>query len=187
MATSEEILNQFGSDYSSVNRNVRFKDLEFSQLEKELSLAQKSFKEYDKAVNKAPQFSSAQSDAINQRDLAMGRILSLSVILTSKAQSYAPVPNQSATDRGRSELALANKYKKFDLNRTGETTHAWRAARTERGGPMNPIGAQLLPSFKKGNFFVPAKAPTGPAGPTGAQGVTGPTGATLPVSSKSVT
>ena len=64
MATSEEILNQFGSGGSSVKKGVRIRDLGLIDLEKELKNAQKLVNEYDKKVNSSPGFSSAQSDAI---------------------------------------------------------------------------------------------------------------------------
>ena len=158
MATSEEILNQFGSGLSSLKKGVLVKDLGLIDLEKELKQAQKIVNEYDKKVNASPGFSSAQSDAIYQRDLSINRVLGLSALLTSQAQAYKPVGGVLAGGVSAKEQAVANKYKQFDLNGAVETANAYNAAQTERGGGMNPLAAQLLPLVKKGSSFIPKSA-----------------------------
>jgi hypothetical protein len=160
MATSEEILNQFGSGKSSVKKGVRIRDLGLIDLEKELKNAQKLVNEYDKKVNSSPGFSSAQSDAIYQRDLSIAAVLSLSALLTSQAQTYKPVGGVLAGGISAKESAVADKYKQFDVNGAVEIANTYNAARTERGGGMNPLAPQFLPLVKKGSSFIPKTSTT---------------------------
>jgi hypothetical protein len=160
MATSEEILNQFGSGGSSVKKGVRIRDLGLIDLEKEVKNAQKLVNEYDKKVNSSPGFSSAQSDAIYQRDLSIAAVLSLSALLTSKAQTYKPVGGVLAGGVSAKESAVADKYKQFDVNGAVEVANTYNAARTERGGGMNPLAPQFLPLVKKGSSFIPKTSTT---------------------------
>jgi len=195
MATSEDVLNQFGNGLSSVKKGIALKDLGLIDLEKELKQAQKTVNEYDKKVNASPGFSSAQSDAIYQRDLSVGTVLALSALLTAKAQVYKPLGGPTISGVSGKEDALANKYKQFDLNGAVEITNAYQAAQTERGGGMNPLAPQFLPLVKKGSSFVPA-SPSTTVAPTTTVPTTGisptsttsttmpakPTGPTMPVS-----
>ena len=160
MATSEDVLNQFGSGLSFLKKGIALKDLGLIDLEKELKQAQKTVNEYDKKVNASPGFSSAQSDAIYQRDLSISTVLGLSALLTAKAQAYKPLGGVLAGGVSAKEAALANKYKQFDLNGAVETVNAYSAAQTERGGGMNPLAPQLLPLVKKGSSFVPVSPST---------------------------
>lgn len=160
MATSEDVLNQFGNGLSSVKKGIALKDLGLIDLEKELKEAQKTVNEYDKKVNASPGFSSAQSDSIYQRDLSIARVLALSALLTAKSQAYKIVGGVLAGGVSAKENALANKYKQFDLNGAVETANAYQAAQTERGGGMNPLAPQFLPLVKKGSSFVPASPST---------------------------
>jgi hypothetical protein len=160
MATSEDVLNQFGTGLSSVKKGIALKDLGLIDLEKELKEAQKTVNEYDKKVNASPGFSSAQSDSIYQRDLSIARVLALSALLTAKSQAYKIVGGVLSGGVSAKENALANKYKQFDLNGAVETANAYQAAQTERGGGMNPLAPQFLPLVKKGSSFVPASPST---------------------------
>jgi hypothetical protein len=155
MATNEDILNQFGGGLSFLKKGILLKDLGLIDLEKELKQAQKTVNEYDKKVNSSPGFSSAQSDSIYQRDLSIGTVLALSALLTAKAQIHKPLTGPSIGGINSKENALANKYKKFDLNGAVETANAYLTAQTERGGGMNPMAPQLLPLVKKGASFIP--------------------------------
>ena len=158
MATNEDVLNQFGGESSFFKKGILLKNLGLIDIEKELKEAQKIVNEYDKKVNASPGFSSAQSDAIYQRDLSIGRVLALSALLTAKAQQYKSVGGVLAGGISAKENALANKYKEFDLNGAVETANAYHTAQTERGGGMNPMAPQLLPLVKKGSSFIPKSA-----------------------------
>jgi len=160
MATSEDVINQFGSGLSSVKKGILVKDLGLIDLEKELKNAQKLVNEYDKKVNTSAGFSSAQGDSIYQRDLSIARVLGLSALLTAKAQAYKIVGGVLAGGVSAKEVALANKYKQFDLNGAVETANTYNAARTERGGGMNPLAPQFLPLVKKGSSFIPKTSTT---------------------------
>ena len=155
MATNEELLNKYGQRLSSIKKGVNVRDLGIIDLEKELKRAQKLVNEYDKKVNSSPGFSNAQSDSIYQRDLAIGAVLGISALLTSKAQTYKPLGGVLAGGISSKEQTIANKYKQFDLNGAIEIANTYAAASTERGGGMNPLAPQLLPLVKKGFSFIP--------------------------------
>jgi len=178
MATNEDVLNQFGGGLSFLKKGVQLKDLNLIDLEKELKQAQKTVNEYDKKVNASPGFSSAQSDAIYQRDLSISTVLGLSALLTAKAQGYKPLGGTLAGGISSKEDALAKKYKQFDLNGAVETANAYNAAQTERGGGMNPLAPQLLPLVKKGSSFVPVSPSTTVAPSTTVPQPVGPTTST---------
>jgi hypothetical protein len=174
MALSEEELQTFGTGLSATKKGKLVNQLGIRDIEKELEYWKKQVDFYDKEFSKYPAFSAESNSVINQRDEAIKGVLSTSVFLLNKAQTYtnpAKGPVSPSSPVGK-DLAVVKKYKGFDLNGALELSRTFSAGMTGRGGAQNPLTQQLLPSIKKGEIFVsatkinkPTVGATGPATP----------------------